>query len=50
MNHEHHFIKEGLHLGFEVAKLSLKAAALVAAFLIVKEIHNVHKSIEHHKK
>lgn len=49
MNHEHHFIKEGLHLGFEIAKLSLKAAALVAAFLTVKEIHKVHKSLEKHK-
>lgn len=43
-------MKEGLHLGFEIAKLSLKVAAIVAAFLTVKELHKVHKSIEERRK
>lgn len=49
MNTEHRILKEGLHLGFEIAKLTFKAAAIVAAFLTVREIHNIHKSLESHK-
>ena len=40
----------GLHLGFKIAKLMLKTASVVAAFLIVKELHKVHKGLEHHHK
>ena len=49
MNTEHRILKEGLHLGFEIAKLTFKAAAIVAAFLTVREIHNIHKSLESRK-
>lgn len=35
-----------LHLGFKIAKLALKAAAVAAAFCLVKEVHKVHKAIE----
>lgn len=41
-----HLMNEGVHFGFEVAKLTFKAAAIVAAFLAVKELHKVHRSIE----
>lgn len=37
----------GLHLGFSIAKVALKAAAVCAAFFLVKEVHKVHKAIEH---
>lgn len=40
----------GLHLGFGIAKLVLKAAAVAAAFCVVKEVHKVHRAIEEHKK
>ena len=49
METEHRFLKEGLHLGLEITKLTLKAAAIVAAFLAVHELHKVHQSLEHHK-
>lgn len=42
----HHLIADGLRLGFDIAKLTLKAAALVAAFLTVRELHKVHQSLE----
>lgn len=35
-----------LRLGFDIAKLALKVAAVAAAFCAVKEIHNVHRAIE----
>ena len=35
----------GLHLGFKIAKLALKAAGVAAAFCLV---HKVHRTIEHH--
>lgn len=50
MNHENcngHF---GLHLGFKIASLALKAATVAAAFLVMKELHKVHKAIEKHEK
>lgn len=50
MSHEHRPAHYGLHLGFEIAKLGLKAAAVCAAFLTVKEIHKVHKRLESHHK
>ncbi|MDE5712289.1 MAG: hypothetical protein K2I16_01500 [Muribaculaceae bacterium] len=39
-----------LHLGFGIAKILLKAAAVAAAFCIVKEVHKVHKAIEKKEK
>lgn len=41
-------LTEGLHLGFEIAKLTLKVGAVVAAILTVCEIHKIHKSLEKH--
>lgn len=37
---------EAVRLGFAIAKILLKAAGVAAAFCIVSEVHNVHKSIE----
>ena len=48
MEREHGIIREGLHLGFEIAKLTLKAGAVIAAILTVCEIHKIHKSMEKH--
>lgn len=45
-NHECNF---ALHLGMGIAKLVLKAGLVAAAFCLVKEVHKVHKSIEHHE-
>lgn len=39
-----------LHLGFDIAKIVLKAAMVAAAFCAVKEVHKVHKAIEAHRK
>lgn len=44
---EDHF---ALHLGISIAKIALKAAAVAAAFCLVKEVHKVHKAIEYYKK
>lgn len=49
-HHENHPVHFALHLGFEIAKIALKAASVAAAFCICKEIHKVHKGIEAHKK
>lgn len=46
MSHEHEHDHFGLHLGFKIAKLALKAATVAAGFCIAKEIHRVHRSIE----
>jgi len=40
----------GLHLCLSIVKIALKAAAVAAAFCIVKEVHKVHKAIEEHHK
>lgn len=49
-HHHHHLMREGLHLGFEIAKLALKSAAIAAALLTVCELHKIHKGIvQHHK-
>ena len=48
MTHEHE--RPALHLAFKIEKLALRAAAVAAAFCIVNEIHNVHKSIEAYKR
>lgn len=44
--HEH----RALHLGFAIAKIALKAAAVAAAFCLVEEVHKVHKSIERRRE
>lgn len=49
METERRIIKEGLHLGFEIAKLTLKAGAVIAAILMVCEVHKIHKSLEQHR-
>ena len=36
----------GLHLGFKISKLVLKAALVGAAYCISKELHKIHKAIE----
>lgn len=48
MEREHRILKEGLHLGFEIAKLTLKVGVMVTAILTVCEIHKIHKSLERH--
>ena len=48
--HHHHLISEGLHLGFAIAKLALKAAGICAAFMTVHELHKLHKGLEEHHK
>lgn len=50
MDSKHHCKHKGMHLCFEIAKLTLKAGALVAACLAVNELHKVHKSIEERQK
>ncbi|MDE6453872.1 MAG: hypothetical protein K2L27_06680 [Muribaculaceae bacterium] len=42
----HESCHSALHVGFKVARLALQAAAVAAAFCMVKEIHKVHRSIE----
>lgn len=50
MSHEHkHDDHFGLHLGFKIAKLALKAMTVAAGVCMVKELHKVHKAIEHKK-
>ena len=39
-----------LHLGFDIAKIVLKAAMVAAAFCTAKEICKVHRALEAHKK
>ena len=50
MNHEKCEGHVGLMLGFKIAGLALKAGAVCAAFLIMKEIHKCHKAIEKKEK
>lgn len=45
---KHHCEKECLHVGLKIAKLALKTATVVAAFMAVHELCKVHKSLEHH--
>lgn len=42
----HHHESYGLHVGLKIAKIALKAASVMAAVCIAKEIHKVHKAIE----
>lgn len=46
MNVEHNHENLALHLGFKIAGIALKAAAVTAAFLLMREVHKVHKAIE----
>lgn len=46
METKHRLLTEGVHFAFDVAKLGLKVAAIVAAFCAVKELHKIHKGIE----
>ena len=46
MNHENNGETFALHLGFKIAKLALEAAAVAAAFCLMKEVHKVHRAIE----
>lgn len=39
-------LTDGVRFAFDVAKLALKVAAIVAAFCAVKELHLIHKKIE----
>ncbi len=39
-----------LHLAFDIDTLALKVATVAAAFCSVKEIHNVHRSIERRRE
>ncbi|MDE5645743.1 MAG: hypothetical protein K2L59_10480 [Muribaculaceae bacterium] len=50
MNHEKNCDHFALHLGFKIAKLALEAAAVAAAFCLMKEVHKVHKAIEKKEK
>ncbi|MDE6077124.1 MAG: hypothetical protein K2G29_05270, partial [Muribaculaceae bacterium] len=50
MENKHEECEKALHIGFGVAKLVLKAAAVAAAFCLVKEVHKVHKAIEYYKE
>ena len=49
MEEKKHECAFALHLGFGIAKIVLKAAAVAAAFCLVKEVHKVHKAIEQHE-
>lgn len=42
--------EKALHIGLSITKVVLKAAAVAAAFCLVKEVHKVHKAIEYYKK
>ncbi len=48
MNKEHRAAHCALHLGLDIVKICLKVAAVSAAFMTAKELHKVHKAIEHH--
>ena len=39
-----------LRLGFDIAKVVLKAAGVAAVFCLVHEAHKIHKGIEAYKK
>lgn len=39
----------GVHLGFKITKLVLKIALVATACCISKELHKIHKAIEHKK-
>lgn len=45
-SHKH----ECLHLGFEIAKLALRGVAATAAVCIAKNLYELHRTIERHRK
>ncbi len=49
MEKKHEECEKALHISLAVTKLVLKAAAVAAAFCLVKEVHKVHKAIEYYK-
>lgn len=50
--HQHHHDHEhcAVKMAFKIAKLALQAASVAAAFCAVKEIHKLHRAVEHNKK
>lgn len=45
--HEEHC---AMHMALAITKVALKAAAVAAAFCLVKEVHKVHKALEKERK
>lgn len=52
MNHEHHHCHESheLKLGLKIAKLVLVAGLVCVGSHVAKELHKIHKAIEHKSK
>ena len=50
MEAKHEECQKALHMAFGITKIVLKAAAVAAAFCLVKEVHKVHKAIEYYKE
>lgn len=46
MNKEHRAAHCALHLGIEILKISLKIAAVTAAFATVNEIRKIHDKLD----
>ncbi len=49
MEAKHEACEKAMHMAFGITKIVLKAAAVAAAFCLVKEVHKVHKAIEYYK-
>lgn len=49
METKNRLLTEGVRFAFDVAKIALKVATIVAAFCAVKELHKIHKAIEARK-
>ena len=49
MEKKHEECEKAMHIAFGITKIVLKAAAVAAAFCLVKEVHKVHKAIEYYK-
>ena len=50
METKHRLLNEGVRFAVDITKVSLKIAALAAAFCAIKELHKIHKSIEANRK
>lgn len=50
METKHAECEKALHIALGITKVVLKAAAVAAAFCLVKEVHKVHKAIEYYKE
>lgn len=50
METKHEECEKALHIALGITKVVLKAAAVAAAFCLVKEVHKVHKAIEYYKE